>query len=182
MKKTIKYLVLLPLLCLMGCKDDCPQSCPDGRIKIGNDCMCPSGTVEYQGACKEKHPSYFWVDSTTCGCISGELFIAYNQTDLKDSNSKNNDGSFTSQFTLAYNNLGRWTGVKYYPKNDSLYFWWFSDASFFDCQKNSFATGKFYENKNKLKLDIFFFEGSEVDFESRRNPTDSCTLWMSNRF
>jgi hypothetical protein len=106
--------------------------------------------------------------------------VQYGPEDLENPSNWNEEGGcYTSEFTFGYNGGGLWNQVDYFPENDSLYFWWFSDAQFFDCKKNSLATGKFLDNKNKIALNIYFFEGRE-GAGSQNRITDSCTLLLSN--
>tara|TARA_B110000090_G_scaffold206394_1_gene255748 strand:+ start:134 stop:691 length:558 start_codon:yes stop_codon:yes gene_type:complete len=174
--------LLILSLSMSSCKDDCAdESCPDGRIRIDDQCECAEGTVDYRGNCEKVAKNSFRIEETSCDCIgSGDLNVQYSPDDLENPAKWNEDGGFyTSEFTFAYNGGGVWSQADYFPENDSLYFWWFSNARFFDCKKNSLATGKFLDNKNKIRLNIYFFEGME-GAGSQNRITDSCTLLLSN--
>jgi hypothetical protein len=180
--RVTNILTILLILTLSSCKDDCAdESCPDGRVSVDGACQCPEGTLEWAGRCWPVAKHSFTIEETSCECIgSGDLNVQYGADDLKNPSTWNEEGGFyTSEFTFGYNGGGRWNQVDYFPENDSLYFWWFSDAQFFDCKKNSLATGKFLDNKNKIALNIYFFEGRE-GAGSQNRITDSCTLLLSN--
>ena len=182
--KALNLLVVLLIIALSvsSCKDDCAnESCPDGRVRIDDQCECPEGTIDYKGTCQKVAKHSFRLEETSCDCIgSGDLNVQYNTDDLENPSKWNEAGRFyTSEFAFNYNGGSTGNQVDYFPANDSLYFWWFSDAQFFDCKKNSLATGKFLDNKNKIELNIYFFVGVE-GAGSQNRITDSCTLLLSN--
>jgi hypothetical protein len=182
LSKTCVVLFLV-ILGISSCKDDCAsdESCPDGKVSVNEQCECPEDKIPHENGCLTKAKHSFGIIESSCDCIAaGELNLQYGPDDLENPSKWNEDGKFyTSEFAFNINGGSFGTQADYFPDSDSLYFWWFSNTSRFDCNKKSLATGKFYDDKNKLKLNVYFFEGME-GAGSQNRITDSCTLLFSN--
>jgi hypothetical protein len=185
------------MIVLGSCKDKCEtESCGGGRYIINGNCECPPGSYWVGDRCVEKNPGHFWIDSTSCNCITNQtkFNFVYLISDME------NPAKFDTRFNRfdvksGINYPGRGgTGSWFYfdNKRNTMYTSVFYEAFFGkQCNENSFAFGQFYNVgghvRNKLKLRVYSYSVPEheirvayPDKESYSKATDSCTIWMSN--
>ena len=187
------------MIVLGSCKDKCEtESCGGGRYIINGNCECPPGSFWIGDRCVEKRPGWFWVDSTSCNCITNKTGFNMNFRPSEMENPNNFDTRFNRYdigMAINYPGIGS-SGMNFYydNKNNTIYSSKFYDAFFGKlCNENSFAFGQFYNAgsnvRNKLKLRVYSYSVplheirvAYPDKESYSKATDSCIIWMSNGF
>lgn len=190
-------MVLFSFFVLNSCKKKCEkESCGGGRYIINGNCECPPGSYWVGNRCVEKNPGWFWVDSTTCDCISDKNYfnVGFRPSDFED------PSYYDPRFKMNYIGIvvnypgygGSGSSVFYNNKKQTIYSSRFSYELFGkNCNEVSFVDGQFYnvgyQIRNKLKLKVYsytvpqhFLLVDRIEQESIDQATDSCVIWMSN--
>jgi len=180
-----------------SCKKKCEtESCGGGRYVINGNCECPPGSYWAGGRCVEKRPGSFWIDSTSCNCITNKIGFNFVYVTSDVENPDNFDPRF-NRFNVSsginYPGRGGQGSWFYFDnKNNTMYTTVFYEAFFGkQCNETAFAFGQFYNVgsyvRNKLKLRVYSYsvpdhelKTDRLDKESLAKATDSCTIWMSN--
>jgi hypothetical protein len=191
-----KLLMLLAVssFFLNSCKKKETLKCKGQRVIIDGKCQCPDGKIESYGnypdensiRCYEKEKGQFFIDSSDCPChLRHKEFVMLFEADELESPKYWSSAMNAHEISkiMYYKRGGSKVTIFYYKDNDSLFDHYFTISDFItgDCDKEtrSFLTGKFFNNRNRLRLNVYFHNERD-GFGNMSNYTSSCTMWLNN--
>jgi hypothetical protein len=192
-----KLLMLLAVISFFSnsCKKkEKKVDCGQYQVNINGKCQCKEGLMEVytewpninSKRCETKQKGKFFLDSTDCPCFlrPKEYMLDFDSTELANpvhwSNAMN---AYEISMIINYSRGGSKGSFFYFKDNDSLFdhvFMW-GGLSSGDCDDNtrSFLTGKFFNNRNRLRLNVYFHNERD-GLGNMSNYTSSCTMWLNN--
>jgi hypothetical protein len=190
--KFLMSLLVFSLLGLTQCKrEKCEKPCKNGQVNINGNCQCPPNTFWYQGSCKEKHESIYYIDSSDCQCFkdwsSFNFQFGWNRLFTQIKNNNLIDNAYPLGAAFNYKGAGAWLEGSYFMQKDSLHiqdFLWTSlsvDLPLSCDYKKAFAIGKVFDIDRKIKLKIYFHdEDDHLGWGTIDNSIGNCTMWLNN--